>query len=75
MPTRNKTISLKAVPAPSKSAPPIVLKAPPVLIASNHSVDYACERCSKVLLHAKEGQVRGFLIHCTNCGTYNSMEI
>jgi DNA-directed RNA polymerase subunit RPC12/RpoP len=75
MTTRNKIISLKAVSAPSKSAPPIVLRAPPVLIASDHSVDYACERCSTVLLHAEVGQVRGFLIRCTNCGTYNSTDV
>ena len=75
MPTRNKIISLKEAPAPSKSAPPIVLRAPPVLIASYHSVDYTCGRCSTVLLHAEEGQVRGFLIHCTQCGTYNSLDI
>jgi DNA-directed RNA polymerase subunit RPC12/RpoP len=70
-----RKISLKAVSAPSKSAPPIVLSAPPVLIASNHSVDYTCGRCSTVLLHAEKGQVRGFLIRCTKCGTYNSMDI
>jgi DNA-directed RNA polymerase subunit RPC12/RpoP len=71
MTTRNKIISLKAVTAPAFG---IVLPAPPVLIASDHSVDYACERCSTVLLHAEEGQVRGFLIRCTNCGTYNSTD-
>ena len=64
-----KTISLKALIAPASG---IVLNAPPVLIASNHSVDYACERCSTVLLHAEEGQVHGVLIRCTQCGTYNS---
>ena len=36
--------------------------APPVLIASDHSVDYTCVRCSTILLHAEESQVRGFLI-------------
>jgi len=70
--TTPKKISLKAVTAPAFG---IVLRAPPVLIASDHSVDYACERCSTVLLHAEEGQVRGFLIRCTDCGTYNSTDI
>jgi hypothetical protein len=53
--TTPKKISLKAVTAPAFG---IVLPAPPVLIASDHSVDYACERCSTVLLHAEEGQVQ-----------------
>ena len=67
-------ISLKAVTAPAFG---VVLPAPPVLIASDHdpSVDYACERCNTILLHAEEGQVRGLLIHCTNCGTYNSTDV
>ena len=71
MVSRYKTISLKAVVAPATG---IVLDAPPVLVASDHSVDYACERCNTVLLHAEEGQVRGFLILCTKCGTYNSTD-
>jgi DNA-directed RNA polymerase subunit RPC12/RpoP len=71
MTSRYKTISLKALIAPASG---IVLNAPPVLIASNHSVDYACERCSTVLLHAEEGQVHGVLIRCTQCGTYNSTD-
>jgi hypothetical protein len=72
MTTRDKIISLKAITAPAFG---IVLPAPPVLIASEHSVDYACECCSTVLLHAEEGQVHGVLIRCTNCGTYNSMDV
>ena len=71
MPTPKK-ISLKADTAPALG---IVLDAPPVLVASDHSVDYTCERCSTILLHAEEGQVRGFLIRCTKCGTYNSLDI
>ena len=69
---RNKIISLKAVTAPATG---IVLDAPPVLVASDQSVDYACGRCSAVLLHADEGQVRGFLIRCTKCGSYNSVDV
>lgn len=68
----SKTISLKVVTAPAKG---IVLGTPPVLIASDHSVDYTCGRCNTVLLHAEEGQVRGFLIRCTKCGSYNSMDM
>jgi hypothetical protein len=65
MTSRYKTISLKAVTAPAIG---IVVNAPPVLIASNHSVDYACDRCGTTLLHAEEDQVHGVLIRCTHAG-------
>jgi hypothetical protein len=39
----------------------VVLDAPPVLKASEHSVDHTCGRCATVLLHADEGQVHGIL--------------
>jgi predicted RNA-binding Zn-ribbon protein involved in translation (DUF1610 family) len=52
----------------------VVLDAPPVLIASEHSVDYTCGHCGTVLLHAEEGQVRGVLLRCANCGSYNSTD-
>jgi DNA-directed RNA polymerase subunit RPC12/RpoP len=64
-----RQISLKVVTAPATG---IVLDAPPVLKASDHSVDYACGRCDTILLHAEENQVHGILIRCTNCGSYNS---
>jgi hypothetical protein len=51
-------IPLKVVIAPAVG---VVLKAPPVLIASEHSVDYTCGRCGTVLLHADEDQVHGIL--------------
>ena len=69
--TMDKRIPAKVVAVPSVG---VVLEAPPVLTASEHSVDYTCGRCGTVLLHADEGQVHGILIRCTNCGTYNSME-
>jgi DNA-directed RNA polymerase subunit RPC12/RpoP len=62
-------IALNVVIAPSIG---LVLEAPPVLVASDHSVDYTCGRCATVLLHADDGQVHGVLIHCRNCGSYNS---
>ena len=49
----DKIINLKIVTAPATG---IVLDAPPVLVASDHSVDYACGRCSTILLHAEEDQ-------------------
>jgi hypothetical protein len=50
---------------------PVVL-APPVLQASDSSVDYTCGNCGTVLMHAEEGQVRNLQIHCQKCGSYNS---
>jgi predicted RNA-binding Zn-ribbon protein involved in translation (DUF1610 family) len=67
----DRQISLKLVTAPSKG---IALKAPPVLFASDHSVDYTCGQCGTILLHAEENQVHGVLIHCANCGSYNSTD-
>jgi DNA-directed RNA polymerase subunit RPC12/RpoP len=64
-------IPLKVVTAPKVG---VILDAPPVLKASEHSVDYTCGRCATVLLHADEGQVHGILIRCTNCGSYNSTD-
>jgi hypothetical protein len=56
-------IPLKAVIAPAIG---VVLAAPPVLMASEHSVDYTCGRCAAVLLHADEGQIHGVLIAVQN---------
>jgi hypothetical protein len=56
-------IPLKVVIAPAIG---VVLAAPPVLMASEHSVDYTCGRCAAVLLHADEGQIHGVLIAVQN---------
>jgi DNA-directed RNA polymerase subunit RPC12/RpoP len=66
-----RKISLGTVTAPATGG---VLDAPPVLKASDHSVDYTCGRCGTILLHAEENQVHGLLIRCTSCGSYNSTE-
>jgi hypothetical protein len=50
------------------------LYAPPVLIASTHTVDYCCGRCGIVLLHAEVGQVHNLLIYCIECRSYNSTD-
>jgi DNA-directed RNA polymerase subunit RPC12/RpoP len=66
-----RKISLKVIVAPATGH---VLNAPPVLQASEHSVDYTCGRCGTPLLHADEHQVHGVLIRCTQCGSYNATE-
>jgi predicted RNA-binding Zn-ribbon protein involved in translation (DUF1610 family) len=66
-----RKISLKVVIAPATG---VLLEAPPVLRASDHSVDFTCGRCGTTLLHAEENQVHGVLIRCANCESYNSTD-
>ena len=68
---QNPKVRLKVIRAPSVGA---VVSAPPVLIASNHSVDYACGHCNTILMHADQGQVHNLVIHCTQCGSYNTTD-
>jgi uncharacterized Zn finger protein (UPF0148 family) len=63
--------ALKVLPGPAVGH---VVDAPPVLNASDHTIDYVCGKCGTVLLQADAGQVHGVLIHCTNCGTYNTTD-
>jgi len=55
-----RKVALRVVTAPPVG---IVMEAPPVLMASEHSVDYTCGSCGTILLHADQGQVHGVLIH------------
>jgi predicted RNA-binding Zn-ribbon protein involved in translation (DUF1610 family) len=64
-------MSLKTVDAPTTGR---AVSAPPILNASDHTVDNTCENCGAVLLHAEEGQVHNLLIHCLECGSYNSTD-
>jgi hypothetical protein len=65
-------VALKVIVAPSTGH---VVGAPPVLMASQHSVDFTCGSCRTILLHADYSQVYGLLIHCKNCGSYNATEV
>jgi hypothetical protein len=51
-----------------------ILAAPPILIASTHTVDYCCGLCGTVLLHAEVDQVHNLVIHCMQCGSCNSTD-
>jgi DNA-directed RNA polymerase subunit RPC12/RpoP len=62
-------VSLTIVPTSSVGQ---FVDAPPIIVASDHSVDYTCGSCGTVLLHAEEGQIYGLTIRCTQCGSYNS---
>jgi predicted RNA-binding Zn-ribbon protein involved in translation (DUF1610 family) len=69
--TDNASVPLKLVEAASIGH---AVSAPPVLVASSHSIDYTCGRCGTVLMHADHGQVHNLVIHCNACGAYNSTD-
>ena len=69
--TATRQINLKLITAPATGH---VLDAPPVLLASNHSIDFTCGQCGTILLHADAYQVHGVLIRCNACGSYNSTD-
>jgi hypothetical protein len=48
--------------------------APPIIVASDQSVDYTCGSCGTVLLHAEDGQIHGLTIHCAQCASCNSTD-
>lgn len=70
--SERKRESLKVVDAPSSGH---AVSAPPILIASTHTIDYCCGHCGEVLMHADDGQVHNLLIHCAACGKYNSTDV
>jgi DNA-directed RNA polymerase subunit RPC12/RpoP len=49
-----------------------VVRAPPPLVASTHTIDFTCANCGAVLLQADEEQVHELLIQCRDCGSYNA---
>jgi predicted RNA-binding Zn-ribbon protein involved in translation (DUF1610 family) len=65
----HRRISLKTVPAPTSGS---AIDAPPILNASDHTVDFVCGNCGAVLLYAEQDQVHNVTIHCVVCGSYNS---
>jgi predicted RNA-binding Zn-ribbon protein involved in translation (DUF1610 family) len=66
-----RKIKLKVIKAPATGH---VLDAPPVLKASDHSIDFTCGHCGTILLHAEDNQIHGVLIRCTKCGSYNATD-
>ena len=47
------------------------VSAPPVLMASSHTIDFVCGNCGVVLMHAEDDQVHGLFIRCTQCESLN----
>jgi DNA-directed RNA polymerase subunit RPC12/RpoP len=70
--TERRKISLTVLAAPGTAA---VLTAPPVLEASDHTIDYACGNCGTILMHAELDQVHNLIIQCTACDSYNSTDL
>ena len=64
-------VPLRPIPTPRAQH---IVSAPPLLIASTNTVDYICGDCGTVLMHAEDGQVHNLVIHCTECGSYNSTD-
>jgi predicted RNA-binding Zn-ribbon protein involved in translation (DUF1610 family) len=69
--SKNRVIRLKIIAAPAVGP---VVSAPPVLKASDHTVDYTCGNCGALLMRAEEDQVHNLHIHCLECGSYNSTD-
>jgi predicted RNA-binding Zn-ribbon protein involved in translation (DUF1610 family) len=65
----HRQISLRIVTAPASGS---IVEAPPILNASDHTVDFVCGNCGTVLLYAEEDQVHNVTIRCVACGSYNS---
>jgi len=68
---QNKRESLKLIDTPANRS---AVSAPPVLVASTHTIDYCCAHCGTALMHADSGQVHNLVIHCTVCGSYNTTD-
>jgi hypothetical protein len=55
--------------------PPFVGRAidvPPILNASDHTVDFVCGTCEAVLMYGEHGQVHNVTIRCLTCRSYNT---
>jgi hypothetical protein len=66
-----KRMMLKVIGKPTDRS---AIDAPPILVASDHTIDYFCGVCWAVLMHADDGQVHNLAIHCTDCGAFNSTD-
>jgi hypothetical protein len=75
--TNNRTIRLTTVVAPTIGP---VVSAPPVLRASDHTIDYTCGNCGALLLHAEEDQIHNLTIRfvlpfdAPNSGSFHALK-
>jgi hypothetical protein len=68
---RHPTVPLKVIPPTTGPS----LCAPPILVASTHTIDYTCGGCGTVLIHAEIDQIYNLIVRCTKCETFNSTDI
>jgi len=61
--------SFKLVTPPFVNRP---IDVPPVLNASDHTVDFVCGQCGALLMYGEHDQVHNVTIHCVACGSYNT---
>ncbi len=52
-----------------------IITAPPILNASDHTIDFTCGKCGTILMHAEEHQVHNVTIQCAVCGSYSSTNV
>jgi hypothetical protein len=64
--TAQLQIRLKTIVGPGHMG---LVSAPPILNASDHTIDFTCARCGAVLMRADN-----LAILCTGCGSYNSTD-
>jgi len=64
--TGHQRHSLKLVTTPFVGR---AISAPPILNASDHTVDFECGKCG---MYGEHGQVHNVTIHCLACGSYNT---
>jgi len=67
-----RKVALKVIAGPGERA---VLSAPPLLQASDHTIDFTCGKCGTILMAAELDQVHNLVIHCAACGAHNSTDI
>ena len=64
--------ALKVVPPPLAAA--AVADAPPVLEASEPTVEFTCGHCGAALMRVDQSKVHALMVHCTECDAYNLTE-
>jgi hypothetical protein len=49
------------------------MHAPPIVILTTNGTRHRCGRCGAVLAIAESGALKGFVIHCRRCDSYNEV--
>jgi DNA-directed RNA polymerase subunit RPC12/RpoP len=65
-----QSVPLKVVEAPGTG---YAIQAPPPITVSAHTNHYLCGHCGTLLVIADEGDLRGLVVQCRDCGYYNQV--